>query len=86
MALQYCRGFRLDIHQIIYTMGNFLTKSWNVAIIIATILLIVLNIAANIIAYRDGIPVWGWIVGDIILVFVDCLWVKGLIQRFGKKE
>jgi len=66
--------------------NNFWKKAWDVAIIIATIILVIINIAANIIAYRDGIGWLGWLIGDVILAFVDFMFVKGLIKRFGKKK
>lgn len=61
-------------------------KVKNVLIIIACVILLIVNVAANIIAYRQGIGWLGWLIGDAILVFCDVMFVKGLIQRFGKKE
>lgn len=61
-------------------------KVKNVLIIVGCIIAVIITIAANIIAYRDNIPVWGWIVGDIIIAFVDVMFVKGIIHRFFSKK
>ena len=63
-----------------------ITTIKNVLIILGCVLAVIITVAANVVAYTQGVGWLGWLIGDIIVVFVDVMFAIGIKKRFFSKK